>query len=701
MEMNRFFNPDSIAVVGASERGQGAFMIDNLSHGYRGKVYPVNPKYSEIHGVPCYPSVDRIPGPVDLALVSVPAKMTPEVLVSCAAKGVPCVMIQSAGFAEAGGQGQKLQHECINIAKRAGIRIWGPNCMGMVDVPAKRLFTPMHPRITKAASIPGRVSMVVQSGMLSAGFLVELMSRRAIGISKVCSIGNRADVDECDILQFLLNDENTDAIVLYLESIPRGRRFLEIAYTSVKPIIVLMGGTSQSGARAAVSHTASLAGNARLTKSVLESAGVILAKDFHHMVELARTVAMVSDIPPRCKVAIVTFSGGAGILSCDLLEQHGLTISNFSAQTIHALSQIFPPWMTPDNPVDLFPAMVKMGREPAIEASAEIVLQDPDVDVLLVEHLLGLDDTQLNLAYLKDKADKLGKALVFWGIGFQEAFVDVQLEAQRLGFPVFSELSMAADCIAASAQFQRQRLPSGLPAAEIAGDQTLTTKPASSPTTEPKIKDEYDSKSVLAASGIPVVEEKLIGSLSEAIDAANEINYPVAIKGLLPDVVHKSEQGLVHLSITGPAILEEAFLDMVQKMEGKGRVLIQRSVKGEYELIVGFLRDPQFGPCVMVGLGGLFAELEPDVAFSPAPLDQKMALELLDRLRSQKLLNGFRGLSSLNRKSMADLIVNLGRMGATDPTIEQIDINPVIISGGQPVAVDATIVHREIRPEEM
>jgi acetyltransferase len=252
--MDKFFKPAAIAMIGASANGLGNSVIKNLLKGFAGPIYPVNPNYTEIEGLPCHPSLEAIPLPVDLAIILVPARAIPDVLKACSRKGIRRVIIESAGFSEAGREGSDLQARCAAIAREAGIRIWGPNCMGLVDLHHRHFFTFMHARIHDEGLIPGRISLIVQSGMMSAIFLAE-MARRGIGIAKVCSIGNKMDVDECDLLPYLLEDEHTDVVALYLESIPRGRRLAEIAVRSAKPIVLLQGGRSQSGARAALSHT--------------------------------------------------------------------------------------------------------------------------------------------------------------------------------------------------------------------------------------------------------------------------------------------------------------------------------------------------------------------------------------------------------------------------------------------------------------
>ncbi|MCG6536422.1 MAG: CoA-binding protein, partial [Syntrophales bacterium LBB04] len=359
--MDLFFNPKSVTVIGASKRNIGNFVVKNLLAGFPGPVYPVNHNYKEIEGLPCFPSIGAIPGPVDLAIVLVPAQSVPEVLQGCAQKGIKRVIIESAGFAETGPEGLALQEHCLDLAKQAGIRLWGPNCMGLVNVPKKHFFTFMHPGIREEGLVAGRISLIVQSGMMSAIFLAEL-GRRGIGVNKACSIGNRADVDEVDVLEYLLKDPGTDVVALYLESIPRGRSFVRLAENSTKPIVVLKGGTSRAGAQAAKSHTYSLSGNSRLLNSLLEQSGVILADSIFQMMEIADALTLMAQLNPACRTAILTLSGGAGILACDALEKQGLPVARLSEDTQKDIGQVFPPWMPVSNPIDLFPSVALHGR---------------------------------------------------------------------------------------------------------------------------------------------------------------------------------------------------------------------------------------------------------------------------------------------------------------------------------------------------
>jgi acyl-CoA synthetase (NDP forming) len=688
--MHAFFHPGSIAVVGANKTNLGYFVLLNLLNGFKGGIYPVNRNHEEIAGLPCFPSLEGIPHPVDLAIILVPAASVPSVIRACAKKGIRRVIIESAGFAETGDDGLALQEQCVAIAKGAGMRLWGPNCMGLVDVRQQHFFTFMHPAIRAEGLLAGRISLIVQSGMMSAIFLVEV-ARRGIGVSKACSIGNRVDVDECDCLEYLLTDSDTDVIALYLESILRGRLLAQIVDRAAKPIVLLKGGSSEAGAQAAKSHTYSLSGNSRLLNSVLAMSGVTLADDLYQMMDLANTLATVPPIAPTCRTAIVTLSGGAGVLACDAMERRGIPIAQLSEQTQKSLAEIFPTWMPVANPIDLFPTVGLHSRAVVFSRTITAVLDDPNVDVLLIHFVAGLEEDAMKLDILKQKADQAGKAVFFWLMGRREACEQFRQKARFIGIPVYADIARLAECLRATARFRSHKdMQSAVTESITLPASCLSQKPPL-PSTE-KIWDEFDSKCFLATWRIPVAEEKLVNSLDDAWQTAQAMGLPVVLKGLLPAEVHKTEHGLVQLGITDKPALEAAFHHIQEKLDNQGRILLQKQVRSDYELIAGFIRDSQFGPCVMFGLGGIFSELEPDVAFSLAPLDRQRALQLIKRIRSKKLLQGFRGITPLNEEAMADILVNLGTAGVAYPEIEQIDINPVAISKGVPWAVDATVM---------
>jgi acetyltransferase len=529
--------------------------------------------------------------------------------------------------------------------------------------------------------------------MMSAIFLAE-MARRGIGIAKVCSIGNKMDVDECDLLPYLLEDEHTDVVALYLESIPRGRRLAEIAVRSAKPIVLLQGGRSQSGARAALSHTSSLAASSRLSDGVLESAGVIRGEDIYQMMDVANALAFLPRVQASCRTAIVTLSGGAGILACDALESRGIPVARLAEKTEGKLGEIFPPWMPVGNPVDLFPAMGLHGRSTALRRALSAVFDDPHTDVILVNLVVGLEEGLPDFEALRRKADTAGKAVLFWLMGRREETYRFHQKAREAGILAYREISRAAECLAEVAGY-RSRQESPLPQFPHPAPDLGGKKRSPASYCRNRIWDEFDGKRLLSDWKIPVAAERTAHTVQEALSAADALGYPIVLKGLVPGEVHKTEQGLVALGIACPEQLKDAVGRMRDRLDGRGRMLVQRQLKIDYELIAGFIRDDRFGPCVMFGLGGILAELEPDVAFAMAPLDRAAALRLMEKIRNRRLLEGFRGMPALDKEKTAMLLMGLGDLGCANPEIEQIDINPIGVCGGAPVTIDASVILTE------
>jgi acetyltransferase len=356
------------------------------------------------------------------------------------------------------------------------------------------------------------------------------------------------------------------------------------------------------------------------------------------------------------------------------------------------MSKVFPDWMPVTNPIDLFPAVGVHGRSKAFSLAVSSVLEDPNVDVLLIHYVAGLDSEFEGLADLKKKADSLEKVVFFWLMGVEEGTAAFLRKARKLGIAVHGEITRITDCLAAAARYRPQRPGNFSRGPEIKPDFEKRSEKIDASSYESSILDEYDSKQLLGVQKIPVVEEMIVKSSSEAENVGHKWGFPIVLKGLIAGETHKTEFGLVHLGIFSLSQLEEAFHKVKTKVGDQGRILIQRQVKIDYELIAGFLRDEEFGPCVMFGLGGILAELEPDVAFALAPLKREGAFRLIDQIRGKKLLDGFRGMAPLKKDLMADILVRLGELGTKDPSIQQIDINPLAVSQGSPLAIDANII---------
>jgi len=446
--LDHFFAPRSVAVVGATAdpaKG-GYYIMANMLESFQGPVYPVNPGRDEVQGVKCYPSVRDIPGGVELAIVFVPAARVPGVLRDCAEAGVKAAVIESGGFAEVGESGRELTRQCREIAAASGMRLWGPNCTGLVNTDPF-IFTPfMRARKVRERLEPGNLGIIAQSGMLAAGFMFQYVLSGFFKVSKACAIGNKIDVDEVEVLEYLSRDPKTRAVVAYLESIDRGREFLEVArgMRGRKPLVVLKGGRHEEAARAALSHTASMAGSDEVVDGALRQAGVIRVEDFHDLMNLGKAFSLR---PEPCRltsrrgdgVALVTVTGGGGVVSTDLLRSSGLSIASLHKNTLEELSRLFPPWMPPSNPVDIWPTIEQRGLG-AFSEVLRVVLADDAVDGVI---LLPFASRQLEHFPFEDigaLARESGKAVVSWVFGDLRFFLAYEERLREHGIPVFIDL---------------------------------------------------------------------------------------------------------------------------------------------------------------------------------------------------------------------------------------------------------------------
>ena len=445
-DLSCFFEPKGIAVVGATpdEQKGGYSLLKNVTFGYSGTIYPVNPKHKEVLGIKAYPSVSAIDGSADLALVFVPAEHTPKVLMECVSKGFKGAILENSGFAEIGGEGKVLQDECVAIARKGGMSLWGPNCMGLIDVRKRHVFSFMIPAFRNSILKEGGISLIVQSGLLSAGLLLTIMNLKSLGLAKVCSIGNKSDITEIDLLEFLLGDPDTTVIALYLESFSNGRRFFELAKSSTKLITFLKGGKSASGAKASLSHTASLAGNYQVVHGALKQAGIVETNDFFEMMDTAQVLDMGfeggsrTSIPGR--VAILTFSGASGIVTADYLDEYGLDLARLSPSTITQLQNLSPHWMPVTNPVDFWPAVEKNGPIVAYREGLSALYADPNVDGVIIHLFTGSGVWGFDPVELMDGIKDRKKPVFTLLFGPKDEVEQGRRRMERGGWPVFDEV---------------------------------------------------------------------------------------------------------------------------------------------------------------------------------------------------------------------------------------------------------------------
>jgi acetyltransferase len=459
--------------------------------------------------------------------------------------------------------------------------------------------------------------------------------------------------------------------------------------------VVLKGGRSHRGAWAAFSHTASLAGDDRIVRGVLAQANITAANDFYHMMDLARALAMFPGGMGQGRVGVLTFTGSGGILSADFFTDAGMCLADISDESRQQLKTISPPWMTVDNPIDLWPAVELHGGK-AYHRALEVALEDSGIDAILIQVFVGGFAMDLDLERIAAKSRENHKPVFFWIMGIQQPVTEFQKRAQKLGIPVFREISRAVAAMQAVYFYHNQKKTQEIigQVPDSMADELKATLLQQIEQMDPTagVLDELDSKHVLATVGIPTISEAAVSDSTEALVIAKKFGFPVVLKGLASGQIHKTEHGLVKLKIENPRQLVADFKDLTKSLKGQGRVLIQKYIDIDLEFICGMIRDPQFGPTVMFGIGGVMTEVYQDVVFRVAPLSNAEALDMLKSIRATKLLDGFRGKPPVDHKALAKILVTLGSIGCAAPGISQIDINPLVVSNRNFYALDATII---------
>ncbi len=464
--VDKFFRPRSVAFVGATANTSkgGYTIVDNLLNTYDGKVFPVNPAYDEILGVPCYPSVKDLPEVPDLVIVFVPAARVPAVLRDCAEGGVKSVLVETGGFAEVGGVGLEIQDEMNRICKENGIRLWGPNCTGLVNTDPM-LFTPFMLIPPEALTMPpGNLAIVAQSGLMAAGFMLQYMLSGYCKVSKACSIGNKMDIDETDVIGYLGDDDTTDVVVLYVESIVRGREFIETArrVSARKPLVMIKSGRTEVAARAAFSHTRSLAGSDKVADAALKQAGVIRVDEFLALMAVGKAFSLRPEpvklaTPEGNRFAVLTISGGGGVVTIDLAANYGMEIAQMAPETLERLQkEVFPSWMPPENPVDLWPALMEHGRDAFFNA-IKLVIRDPGVDGMILMPYASKGMRTFPYTEVKELIEETGKAVVCWSCGDTRFFDEFSTLMGGAGIPIYPDLNTCVQVLDAYLRYARFR----------------------------------------------------------------------------------------------------------------------------------------------------------------------------------------------------------------------------------------------------
>ena len=675
--LHALFAPRRVALVGASDRpgGMGELLWRNLA-GFPGEVVPVTPSADEVGGCKAYARLVDVEGEIDLAVVAVPAPAVPSVVADAAAKAVPAVVVLTGGFAETGPEGARLQDEMVAAARWGGVRVLGPNSFGVqnADLPLNA---------SMAAGLPpggGGISLVTQSGAYGMALHALGADERA-RFAKVAAAGNCADVKASDLLRHLRDDPASRTLCFFLESLPDGRAFFDEAClaTPAKPVIVARTGRSAAGVRAARSHTAALAGREVVWRAAFAQAGVVQARSGLEMLDAARALD-TQPVPRGRRVCVITNSGGTGVELADLLADEGLEVPELSGALQARLRGMLPPHASPRNPVDvtpvwsrfaeLYPALVDLlARSGEVDVVVPVLLQRAAADPAVAAGVAGA------VRRLRDDGNEV-PVYVCW-VAPRAARANADL-LQEAGVPCFEWPERTARAAGLAARYGRARARHRPP---VAGTPLR-------PDRGPRVPDR--DADVLAAYGVPMVESVECATPEACVAAADALGYPVVAKTIHPDLLHKSDAGGVRLDLDGPDKVVVAAGALLAVAPGAA-VLVQRQERGT-EVVVGGLRDPEFGPVVMVGLGGVLVEVLGDVAFALAPLDARAARELLGRLRGFPVLRGARGGEAVHLDELAAVVVSVGDLLVDRPDVEEVDLNPVIANRNRVVAVDWRIL---------
>jgi acetyl coenzyme A synthetase (ADP forming)-like protein len=697
--------PHSVAVIGASREpgtiGQLLFRCI-MQNGFSGVVYPINPNAEAIMSVKAYPSVLDIPGDVDMALIAVPAPLVAKVTDECGRKGVRGIVVISDGFKERGGEGVQREQELRDIALGHGMRIVGPNCMGVINTD---LATNLNASFSLVYPPPGNVAFLSQSGALGLSIL-DYANNLNMGISTFVSVGNRADISSNDMLQYWEQDKATKIILLYLESFGNPRKFARIArrVSGVKPIVAVKGGSSTAGSRAASSHTGSLATPQIASDALFHQAGIIRVNALEELFNIA---ALLSNQPvPRGKrVAIVTNGGGPGIIAADACEHYGLALPELPPEVIEALKSVVKRDITFRNPLDLTAG----ATEEEFKGVLTILADDKSFDAVLTIFIpptivdpKEAEDAMRQVAPLFQRKKKTLLACFMGQRGFK-----TKLGTTGKFVPCYPFPEEAVSALAKAAEYSdwRERPKGSIP--KIQGlkqeraqkliDSALTSSPA-----RPLWLSAQGIADLLNCYGIRITETVTAKTPAEAAATASRLGFPVAVKLASSTIVHKTDVGGVALGLTSEQEVEEAFADIKTKLAEMGRqaemegVTVQRMVTGGIEVIVGVTQDPSFGPIIMFGLGGIYAELMKDVAVRLHPLTDVDARELVGSIKMARLFEGFRGAPPSDTQSLEDLLLRLSALVEDIPQIAELDLNPVKVmeQGKGYWVVDARIMVR-------
>lgn len=716
MKLNSLFNPRSIAVIGASDKkgSVGYALMDNLINSdYKGVVYPINNKHESVHSIRAYDSVKEVGDKIDLAIIATPAATVPEIVKDCGEAGVSGVVIISAGFSEAGKKGEEMSDEILALARKYDMRVIGPNCLGFI-----RPSLNLNASFASKMALPGKIAFISQSGALCTAIL-DWSLKNNVGFSHFVSIGSMVDVGFHDLIDHFGEDPDTDSILIYMESLTNARKFLSAAraFSRTKPIIVLKVGRSSEGARAAKSHTGSLAGNDSVFDAAFERAGVIRVDTTVALFHTAKTLAM-QPRPQGNRMAVITNAGGPGVIATDALVYSHSQIANLEKNTIDKLNEFLPAAWSHGNPVDV---LGDAGAD-RYKKALDICIKDKNVDAVLViltpQSMTDPVAVAKELVALNEKinkdSNKVKKTILASWMGGDDV-----LEGRRIlekgNIPIYRQPEDAIRSFAYIYKFSKNL--------ETLYETPSTIPHAFTPKTDENRKiinkaindgrdalTESEAKQMLANYDIPVVDHAIAQSATEAEKMAEKIGFPVAMKILSPDIIHKTDIGGVKLNVSSREEANKAFRDImtaVRRHEPQAiidGIFIEGMVNKRYELLIGCQKDPIFGPSIVFGMGGVAVEVFKDTKVGLPPLNMALSLRLIKETKIYKLLRGYRNMPGIDLQAVQFLLYKFSYLVADFPEIKELDINPFAIDehGGivldAKVILDKSVIGKELKP---
>jgi acyl-CoA synthetase (NDP forming) len=703
-DLTRFLNPRGIAIVGASNDltrigGQPIRLL--TEYGYEGKVYPVNPKYTEIKGLQCYPNVSAVPQPCDVALIALAAPHVPGVIEECGRAGIPYALVLSAGFSEMGDQGAELQAKLLDAVKTSGVRVNGPNCLGMLNL-KHGVRNGFGGTLMLNTLKSGPIAMVTQSGGFGFG-VVAIAAHHGVGINYAISTGNEADLTALDWLAAVIELPDVEIAVAFLEGISDGRRLLEIGQRALelgKPILVWKVGNTEIGRQAAASHTARLTAGYELYRTAFRLGGFIEVRDIDDLVDICK-VLRARKLPRGNRVAVITPSGGAGVLLADRCVEEGLTLPPLSDSTVTKLREYVATFATVANPVDVTPQGYNDNYASYNRLIGD-VLADPNIDQVILRAPRGSAATIWAKNFVEMVRDIDKPVVLNWPTSPDDnADVVEFLESNRV--PVVMAPGRTVHALAALNEYaRRKRQYDAKRDSKPGGTRVVEAQKLELPQSAGTL-GEHRSKAILDAYGVPVVKEVLLAAADVEKLTAAPLPFPVAVKIESADIPHKTEAGVVRLNISDLEGLKRAAREVVKSARDYNSdaridgVLVQQMASG-LEVIVGAVNDRFFGPVVAFGLGGVFTELLKDVTYRFAPFDVDTAREMIGEIKGAALLNGYRGSAALDVDALADALARVSLLIADQAErITEIDVNPLFVrpAGQGVVAADALVVLKD------